>query len=106
MTHNEFQIADVLTPVPSGSTRLLMRTSIAGGDGGSEVQKVEGGSCFDVENAYATVLLAGGDAVVFDPAAVLAHLMKAAGVSGVNLASSHLAGLPVALKKAKVTVHR
>ena len=103
---NEFQIADVLTPVPSGHQRLLMRTPIAGGDGGSEVQKVEDGSCWDVEDSYAQTLVATGVAVVFDPAHVLANLMKSVGVTGVNLGANAMAGLRVALKNAKVTVHR
>ena len=106
MTDNNFQLADITTPIPSGRKRLILHTSIAGGDGDTEVLAVEGGSCWDVENDYADALVASGAAVVFDPPTVMAFLMKSIGVSGVNLATKHIPGLPQALRGAKVTVHR
>ena len=99
---HEFTIADVTTPIPAHHKRLLMSTSIAGGEGETEINRVENGSCYDAENAYAETLVESGAAVVFDPARLLVHLMKAAGVSHATLASHHLTGLPAALKSAKI----
>ena len=106
MTDNSFQLADITTPIPSGRKRLILHTSIAGGDGDTEVLAVKDGSCWDVNDGYAAALIASGAAVPFEPATVMAFLMKTVGVAGVNLTTDPIPGFAAALRKAKVTVHR
>ena len=103
MPQPKFRIADLITPVKSGRTRLLLRTTLATSGPNSGISKVPDGTTWDIRDDIADRYLAAGMAVVFDPAKVLAHLMKAAGVSGATLASKHLAGLPAALGKVKIT---
>ena len=102
MRERDFRLVDITAPVPPHRKRLLMQTSIAGDDSG-DVRQVEDGLTFDVETSIADRLIDAGQAVEFKPATVLAHLMKVAGVSRAALASHHMAGLPAALRAAKIT---
>ena len=97
-------LTDITTPIPAHFKRVRPTTSIASGGGpDSEVHRV--GETYDIKGDYADMLIASGQAVLFEPAVVLARMMKAGGIAGVNLASSHMSGLPAALRAAKVTIH-
>ena len=99
-----FQLTDITTPVPAHFKRVLPKTSIASGDGpDGDVRRV--GDTYDIKGVFADSLIESGQAVLFEPAVILAGLVKAAGISTVSLASSHMTGLPAALRGAKVVVH-
>ena len=97
--------ADLLSPVPRGRVRVFFKSSISTSGDGNAVRvtyKNARGNCYDCKPEWAQGYIKDGLAAEFDPNAAVVKFMKAAGVSGIQVAHKHSAAFLAAAKKAGI----